>query len=141
MRIPRQLSALAFALLVVAGCGDRPPEPPRLSEALPNIPLPPLASVVSRSGGPDALEITFRSSISRDSMAEIYRRILTSGEWNLVSDTKTADGTIALYAERNGPPLWVNIRKDPEGAGTLMTIAGAVIKPDSAATGDTTKHS
>jgi hypothetical protein len=58
-----------------------------------------------------------------------------------VSDTKSADGTISLYAERNGPPLWVNIRKDPEGNGTLMTIAGAVIKQDSTATGDSTKPS
>lgn len=130
-----------MAALALAGCKDRPAEPPRMSEAIPNIPLPPLATVVSRSGGPDALEITFRSTISRDSMAEIYRRILTSGEWNLVSDTKSADGTVSLYAERNGPPLWVNIRKDPEGSGTLMTIAGAVIKQDSTATGDSTKPS
>lgn len=105
-----------------------------MSEAMPNLPLPPRAAVVSRSGSADAIEITFKSSYAPDSMAAYYRRVLTNGEWSLVNDNRAPDGTITLYAERNGPPLWVTIRKDPESNGTIMTLGGAVTtKPDSAA--------
>lgn len=109
---------------------------------MPDLPLPPLASVVSRAGSEDALQITFRSSLPPDSMAAYYRRVLTSGVWSLVGDTRTADGSIALYAEREGPPLWVTIRKDSTSSGTILSIGGAVVRPDSLpARADTTPPS
>jgi hypothetical protein len=110
---------------------------------MPNLPLPPLASVVSRAGSEDALQITFRSALPPDSMAAWYRGVLTSGTWSLVGDTKTADGSITLYAERDGPPLWVTIRKDSTSAGSLLSLGGAVIRsnPDSTPAPDTTPPS
>ena len=102
-----------------------------MSEAMPDLPLPPMASVVSRAGSEDALQITFRSSLSPDSMANYYRAVLTSGVWSLVGDTRTADGSVALYAERNGPPLWVTIRKDSTSSGSILSIGGAVVRADS----------
>ena len=101
---------------------------------MPNLPLPPLATVVSRAGSEDALQITFRSTLPPDSMAAYYRGVLTSGVWSLVGDTKTADGSIALYAERDGPPLWVTIRKDSTSAGSILSIGGAVVRADSVPT-------
>lgn len=142
MRIPLHVSVLALGLVTLTGCRDEPPPSPRMSEAMPNLPIPPLATVVGRAGGDDALQITFRSTLSPDSMADYYRRVLTSGEWNLMSDTRNRDGSIALYAERKGPPLWVTIRRDSTGAGTLLTLGGAVTREaDSAAAVDTTKRS
>lgn len=98
---------------------------------MPNLPLPPRATVVSRSGGADALQITFKSSFPPDSIAVYYRKVLNTGEWSLVNDDRAQDGTITLYAERSGPPLWITIKKDPDSNGTLMTMAGAMtMKPD-----------
>ena len=135
MRILRKISVLAVSLPLLFGCGDKAPEPPQLSEAMPDLPLPPAASVLSRAGSEDALQITFFSVLPPDSIAAYYRRILTSGVWSLVGDTRTADGSIALYAEREGPPLWVTIRKDSASTGTVLTLGGAVVKSasDSAA--------
>jgi hypothetical protein len=102
-----------------------------VGKAMPNLPLPPAATVLTRSGGEDALQITFRSAYPPDSLAKFYRQVLTSGVWNLVNDDRAADGTVSLYAERNGPPLWVTIRQDPDSRGSLLTLGGAVTKPDS----------
>jgi hypothetical protein len=131
MRILRSITALAALTALASGCRDKQPELPQLSEAMPNLPLPPLATVVSRAGSEDALQITFRSMLAPDSMAVYYRRILSSGAWSLVGDTRTADGAIALYAERDGPPLWVTIRKDTLSSGTLLSLGGAVLRVDS----------
>ena len=131
MSIPRPVSILAVSAVLLAGCKDKSPPPPGVSEVMPNLPLPPLATVVARSGGPDALQITFKSSFSPDSLAAYYRRVLTSGDWNLVNDDRASNGTVSLYAERDGPPLWVTIKKDPDSNGSLLTLGGAVMKRDS----------
>jgi hypothetical protein len=117
--------ALLLALASVA-CGQPERKTVKLSDALPDLPLPPEASVIGRSAGADALKLTFSSTLTPEQMAEFYRGTLTSGVWRLVSDTKTADGTIALYAEREGPPMWVTIRKTPGTVGSTVELAGAV---------------
>jgi hypothetical protein len=35
---------------------------------------------------------------------------------------------VALYAEQDGPPLWVTIRKADGAEGTLVDLAGAKTK-------------
>jgi hypothetical protein len=129
MRILRGISILAATAALFSGCRDKVPDPPPLSEALPNLPLPPLATVISRAGSEDALQITFRSTLPPDSITAYYRRVLSSGVWTLVGDTRTADGSTALYAEQDGPPLWVTIRKDSTSSGTVLSIGGAVVRP------------
>lgn len=142
MRIPLQISILALGLVVAAGCRDRNRKPlPEVSQTMPDLPLPPLAKVVERSGGDDALQITFWSAMSPDSLAGYYRSILSSGDWNLVSDNTMRDGVIALYAERNGPPLWVTIRRDSAQGGSRLTLSGAVIKSDSTKAADAARDS
>ena len=143
MRIPRRITVLALTALAILGCRDEPPKQPRMSEAMPDLPLPPLATFISRSGGEDAIQLTFRSTLPPDSMAVFYRQVLTSGEWSLVNDSRSREGEITLYAERGGkPPLWVTIRKDSTSSGSLLSLGGAVTRqPDPASPADTTRRS
>ena len=100
---------------------------------MPNLPLPPSGAVISRDGGEDALAITFLSSVNADTMAGYYRHVLTTGDWNLVSDTKDAKGIVTMYAERPGPSLWVRITTDSATKGSIVILAGAKAPLDSAA--------
>jgi hypothetical protein len=118
--------------VVLAGCNSEPraPQPPDVTQAFPNLPLPANAEFVSRAGSAEALQITFRSPSEVTQVVDFYRGALTQGNWRLVSDIKSADGSTALYAEQDGPPLWVRIWK-ADGQGTLMQLTGAVLPQDS----------
>lgn len=130
--IPSRIRWLVLAL-VLAACGDKTPKTPKLSEALPNIPLPPQASFVGRSGGPDALQVTVRSPAGADAVAKYYRGVFKTGNWKLVNDAKDSEGATVLFAQQNGPPLWVRIRPAAEGGGSIVELSGAVLsKLDSA---------
>jgi hypothetical protein len=113
--------------LALAACADTPPKTAEVSEALPNLPLPPQPTFVSRAGGPDALQLTVRSPASADSVATYYRQVLKQGKWRLVNDAKDADGATVLLAQQNGPPLWVRIRKAEDGPGSVIELSGAVV--------------
>lgn len=115
-------------LLLALACSE-PKKMPEIGETIPNLPLPPSAEVLSREGGDDALKLQFRSSSAPDEVASYYRAILSKAPWNLVSDNTQPDGTIALYAEQAGPPLWVTIRKADGASGTIVDLAGAKVKP------------
>jgi hypothetical protein len=129
-------SKIRFVLLTVglAACGDRAPKTASLHDAMPFVPLPPQASFVQRSGGPDALQITVRSPAPADQVAAYYRDVLQRNGWHLVSDTKDKDGAVVLFAEKKGPPLWVRVQQAEDGNGTLVQLSGAVVsRTDSAA--------
>ena len=49
------------------------------------------------------------------------------GTWRLVGDAKRPDGSVALYAEQDGPPLWVRIWPTSDSAGTMVELAGAMV--------------
>ena len=120
--------------LALAACGDKAPRTAKLSEALPNLPLPPGASFVDRAGGPDALQVTVRSPARADAVEAYYRRVFKQGGWRLVNDAKDAEGATVLFAQQNGPPLWVRIRNAEDGRGSLIELSGAVMaKPDTTA--------
>lgn len=116
-----------FAAVIVLGCSDSPkPRRTDIFEAMPNIPLPPEASFLSREIGEDALKIRFRSIVDVDGVARYYRGVLGRDPWKLISDTPMQDGSIALYAEQKaGPPLWVTIRKAEGAPGSLVDLLGA----------------
>jgi hypothetical protein len=131
--IPIRFRYLLLAL-GLAACGDKTPRMAKVSEALPNLPLPPDASFVSRAGGPDALKITLRSSVAPDAVAAYYRNLLQKGKWRLVNEAKDAEGATVLLAQQDGPPLWVRIQPGDDGRGSLVELSGAVVaKSDSAA--------
>jgi hypothetical protein len=131
--IPSKIRVL-FLCAGLAACGDKAPKTASLRDALPFIPLPPQATFVSRSGGPDALQITLRSPGKADDITAYYRAVLQKGGWRLVSDAKDKDGATVLFAEKKGPPLWIRVQPAEDGNGTLVQLSGAVVtQKDSAA--------
>jgi hypothetical protein len=125
------LSAVGVVLLA---CDSEPrhPKPPEFAAAFSNLPFPPQAEFVSRSGGADALQITLYTPIDLARTTDYYREVLGSGAWRLVSDIKNRDGSAVLYAEHNGPPLWARLWKPDNREGTMVQLTGAVIGKDSA---------
>src|SRR5919198_4827729 len=130
--IPTKIRAVLTLCLLLAACRDKPPQTPKVGEVFPNLPLPPQASFVSRAGGPEALQFTFRSPVPADQVAGYYRNLFQHGDWKLVNDFKDTEGMVVLLAQQKGPPLWVRIRKADDGQGTMVELAGAVVpKKDS----------
>jgi hypothetical protein len=132
---------LAGITLVLLACRSEPrhspPDPPDVTRAFSNLPLPPDPELVSRAGSADALQLTVFSPADFDRVTEFYRKVLSGEHWRLVSDKKTADGAVVLYAEQKGPPLWVRIWKLGD-RGTMVELTGAVVdsvksKPGAAA--------
>jgi hypothetical protein len=119
-----------LALVVLAyGCESRSeqPPPPDITKAFSNLPLPPDPVLVSRAGSGDALQLTVHTPAAMDQVLEYYRGVLSNGNWRLISDSKNADGSAVLYAEQNGPPLWVRIWKLGD-RGTMVELTGAVVE-------------
>ena len=46
---------------------------------------------------------------------------------------KGKDGVTALYAEHDGPPLWVRIWRANDRSGTMVQLTGAALEKDSTA--------
>jgi hypothetical protein len=119
---------------LILGCRSEPKaaKEPTVAQVFPTLPLPANPELVSRSGSADGLQITVRSGAEFSNVAGYYRRTLSSGNWRLMSDVKSPDSSIALYAEQNGgPPLWVRIWKAGEGNGTMVQLTGVVLGTDS----------
>ena len=125
---------LSIAAAAILACESEPPPPtlPAFGRAFSHLPLPPNPQIVSRAGSADALQLTVFSPIETAKVADYYRAQLTKGSWRLVSDIKSADGATALYAEHDGPPLWVRIWKANDRPGTMVQLTGAVLAQDSA---------
>jgi len=122
-----------WGLLACGGSEPRNPKPPEFTEAFSNLPLPPNAEFVSRTGGAGALQIVLRTQESDSAVANYYRTLLSEGSWRLVSDIKNRDGATVMYAEQDGPPLWVRIWPAGGGAGTMIQLTGAALAKDSLA--------
>jgi hypothetical protein len=131
----RQLTMGVVLGLVACGGSEprQPPKPPEFTEAFSNLPLPPDAKFVSRSGGAGALQIVLRTPESDSAMADYYRTLLSEGSWRLVSDIKNRDGATVMYAEQDGPPLWVRIWPAGNGSGSMIQLTGAALAKDSLA--------
>jgi hypothetical protein len=133
MSLLKSWMLLAAAFLLACGSEPRAPEPPPFTKAFSNLPLPPNPEFVSRSGSADALQITLRTPLDQERVTQYYRAALTRGNWRLVSDIRNSDGSTALYAEQDGPPLWVRISKLTDRPGTMVQLTGAVSPKDSVA--------
>jgi hypothetical protein len=120
---------LGVACALLLGCGSESP-PPKLPDAFavfPDLPLPPEARFVNRAGSADALQLTLFSPAKVDIVTDYYRNRLSKGKWRLVGDVKRPDGSVALYAEQDGPPLWVRIWPTSDSAGTMVELGGALV--------------
>jgi hypothetical protein len=116
---------LPFIVFLAAACSEPRKQEASVSEVMPNIPLPPASQIIGREAGSDAVKIRFRSAMDADSVGSYYRLVLGQRPWRLISDIKAADGTITLYAQQDGPPLWVSIRRAPGSAGSFVDLMGA----------------
>lgn len=121
---------LALIVLALAACRDDPArQVASTGAALPFLPFPPQAEVVSRAGSADAVQITFRSKSTPSEVVNYYRVILTQSGWSLESDAEDAVGAAALYALKDGHPMWIRISQAPGMPGTIVEISGAVVVP------------
>jgi len=127
MSYPRLVVSVACALLVACGSEPRGPKLPSSVAVFPNLPLPPSAQFVSRSGNEETLQIRLLSAKKPDEITKYYRDLLKGKGWRLVSDVKRPDGSVMLYAEQDGPPIWVRIWPTSDGAGTMVELSGAVV--------------
>lgn len=121
---------LSAACVLLLACGSEQreaPKPPDFGAAFSHLPLPPEPELVSQTGGADALQLTLHSPSDIADVTDYYRNLLSSDDWRLISDTKNRDGSIVLYAEHDGPPLWVRIWKPSDRPGTLVQLSGAVV--------------
>jgi hypothetical protein len=123
------LSAICVVLLA-CGSESRTPKPPNIDAAFSHLPLPPEPEFVSQAGSADALQITLHSTADVAKVLGYYRQVLSGENWRLVSDIKNADGSTVLYAEQEGPPLWVRIWKPNNRSGTMVQLTGAVVGAD-----------
>jgi hypothetical protein len=117
---------LVLSLALVSCKRDEaPPKSPELAEVMPNVPMPPQPTFVSRSGGADAVQLTVRSPARADAVAAYYRDVFKRNGWRLVNDAKDRDGAVVILAQQDGPPLWVRIRNAEDGQGSLIDLTGA----------------
>jgi hypothetical protein len=127
--MPPSRSSLVAIGLLLAACGSEPREqPPAFGKAFANLPLPPSPELISRGGSSEALQLTVHSPMEPDRLTEYYRTALSRNTWHLVSSIKNQDGSMVLYAEQKGPPLWVRIRPSEKG-GSTVELTGAVVDP------------
>jgi len=127
----RLLISVACLVLLACESESRKPKPPAFQDAFSTLPLPPNPELVSQVGGAGALQLTIRSPADERVVTNYYRRLLTQGKWRLVSDIKGKDGVTALYAEHDGPPLWVRIWRANDRSGTMVQLTGAALEKDS----------
>ena len=132
MSAPRAWLSIAAAALLACESEPPPPTPPAFGQAFSHLPLPPNPQIISRAGSADALQLTVFSPSETAQVTDYYRSALTTGNWRLVSDTKSPDGSTAIYAEHDGPALWVRIWKPSDRPGTMVQLTGAVVAQDSA---------
>jgi hypothetical protein len=116
-----------MAVLALVGCKDKEPQTPDVAQVFPRLPLPPHASVVSKSGGSDAIQITLMSPAKAKDVERYYRAALSEDGWRLVNDMRDQDGSVVLLAEQDGPPLWVRIRSTDDSMATMVELAGAIV--------------
>ena len=140
--MPSFRQILSIAGVALFACRSEPrdsqPPPPTLTKAFSNLPLPRDPELVSRAGSADALQLTVHSPAAVDEVTEYYRTVLSNTPGRLVSDRKNPDGSTVLYAEHDGPPLWVRIWKLGD-RGTMVELTGAVIQKDSVKKGSPKK--
>jgi hypothetical protein len=130
----RHLLMLSSGLLLLAAACHKDAEkiePPAVGEAFPTLLIPPNSAVVSRSGSRDALQITFRSTVTADAVAAYYRSQFSKAPWVIVSDLTDSTGAISMHVDwsETQQPMWLQII--PLGDGSQIEMAGAVPDRDS----------
>jgi len=122
---------LAVLVVALGACKDAPQKQASTPAAFPDLPLPPAATLLSRATSPNAVQITFQSTATPSEVLEFYRNSLPKSGWSLESDTEDGTGARALYALKNGHPIWIRISQAPGAPGAVVSLNGAVIEAPS----------
>lgn len=122
-------SVAALFVLLAAACAG--PESSRRPAVLQDVPILAGSNVVDSVGTDETLQVRFLVGMHRDSVAAFYRRVLPQRGWRIVGDVREGEA-MQIYAERDGPPLWIQIRSAGVGV-AQYTLIGAQAPPDSAA--------
>jgi len=106
------------------------------------VPFPREARVVDTSYTADAVRAVLSVDAPSSLVLAFYRRELPKAGFRIIGDV--GDSAEAdLYAQRDGPPLWVQVRRGPRPGTARFTLIGAVgratARRDSAAA-DTAGH-
>jgi hypothetical protein len=125
---------LALLVLALGACRDAPQSQASTASALPFLPIPPKATVLSRATSPNAVQISFQSSDTPSEVLDYYRKSLPATGWSLESDAEDAEGAYALYALKDGHPIWIRISQTPGMPGSVISLNGAVIEPPATTT-------
>jgi hypothetical protein len=132
----RSVIPILFLAFGLAAC-HRPAEVSRqtVARSLKGVLVYPRSTLVDMASGDSAGQLTLASPDAPDSVAAWFRVSLSLNNWSLQSDARQADGSIAMYAERQSQPLWISIQRATGTAGTSYTVTGAIAgSADSTAT-------
>jgi hypothetical protein len=123
------------ALLLLVACASKEEQAVATPNVLSGVPVLAGSQLIDTSGTAEAARAAFFVQQRPDSVAAAYRRYLAANGWRIVGDVRDQGGT-DLYVERQGPPLWIQIRPAEQGF-TRYTLIGALgrsaAKTDSAA--------
>ncbi len=111
---------------VLAGCiakdAARTAAPPPLFRG---VPIPREAHVVDTATTPEAIRATLVVGAPPQLVLAFYRRTLPQVGFRIMSDV--GDSVSAdLYAQRDGPPLWVQVRPGAQPGTARFTLIAAV---------------
>ena len=124
--IPTKIRVV-LALLALAACKDKAPEIVSMADAMPNVPMPPQATVVAREGSVDAIKLTLMSTAGTAEVEAYYSQVLSRNGWKVINDSRDREGARVLLARQGGPPLWVRIKSTSDSTATMVELAGAVL--------------
>lgn len=130
-RLPFAIAALALLF----ACKGKEEKPVVTPDVLSGVPILEGSQLLEKSGTAEAARMAFSVRLHPDSVAASYRRFLAAAGWRIVGDVSDQGG-IDLYVERDGPPLWIQIRPAEQGLAryTLIGALGRTISgPDSGA--------
>ena len=132
--MPRFSALLLVAALCVA-C-ERPAEQRAerdyAAKVLSGLLVFPRSSVVSVSTGQGAAQVTLSAPAPVQEVATWYRQTLRLNGWDLESDAVMKDGSLAIFAQQAGRPLWITLKANVGGPGTTYRLIGAELPKDSA---------
>ncbi|HET9709905.1 MAG TPA: hypothetical protein VFP39_16505 [Gemmatimonadales bacterium] len=126
---------MLLTLIAIAGCNR--PQPPdtrtMLRKSLHGVLVYPRSTLVDVTSGSDAAQVTLTTLDSVAVVASWFRQELNLNGWALQSDVTSADGSIAIVAQKGSRPLWITLRPNVGGPGSTYTVIGAVVSGDSMA--------
>lgn len=125
MKTPLLLAAAALLALAACVAKDDAGKPVRTPPVLAGVPIPNFAVVVDTVSTGDAAQVVLAIAWPPESVAAFYRRELPKAGFRVVGDL-TDSARTDLYAQRSGPPLWVQVRHGRRPNTSEFTIIGAV---------------